>query len=239
MMKLPAYLVALNLSALPADYTWDNVVFNGIWAANDEDSPRLADALQLVSVKAAFTLGIACAEWVVSRVEGHVDTRDAFLRIEAAWAATLDRRYAKLPPPPPSLPSAPKQFASPLRLAMKLLSHAHELLHDTGKDVRSRTQALVMLVDHIAGRHPAFAPWLSESLRRCHADYARVDVPVEKERPVPVEFFDPDFVWSEQAVSDSLGLFIQTLDPATNLHLQSPEEMRAAGFQGVPYGPSR
>ena len=27
-MKLPAYLDALNLAALPIDYEWDNIIFN-------------------------------------------------------------------------------------------------------------------------------------------------------------------------------------------------------------------
>ena len=237
-MKLPAYLIALNLSALPVDYEWDNVVFNTFRECTDEDSPRLVEALQLVSIRAAFALGVACSEWVVARVEGHTETTDALLRKEAAWAATIDPRYAKLPPPPPSSPSAPAQFASPLRLAMKLLSYAHELFTGDGVGVRSSAQGLVMLVDHIAGRHEAFEPWLSESLRRCHEYFLASEVPVEEEQPVPQELFEPDFVWREDLVLEALQRFVQTLDPVGNPYLCSAEEMLAAGFEGSPYGRS-
>lgn len=237
-MKLPAYLIALNLSTLPVDYDWDTVIFNTFWAATDEDNPRLSEALQLLSVRATFALGVACSEWVIARVEGHTETTDALLRTEASWAVTIDPRYAKLPLPPPSPESVPPQFASPLRLAMKLLSYAHERFTGDGEYVHSSTQGLVMLVDHIAGRHEAFEPWLYESLRRCHEYFPASEVPIEEESPVPQELFEPDFVWREDLVLESLQRFVQTLDPARNPYLCSAEEMLAAGFEGSPYGRS-
>jgi hypothetical protein len=235
-MKLPAYLVALNIGAMPVDYVWDTVSFNTYWAVTDEDNPRLANALQLVNTKAAFALGIACSEWVVGRVEGQTDISDALLRIEAGWAGAIDPRYATLPAPPASPPSAPQQFASPLRLAMKLVAYAHECCTGEGEGVRSSTQGLAMLVDHIAGRHPGYAPWLSESLRRCHEHYPASGVPVEDEPPIPQELFNPDFTWSEEGVRQSVQGLLQTLKPASNPYLRPPEEMLAAGFKGVPYG---
>jgi hypothetical protein len=237
-MRLPPYIETLNLSALPVDYTWGAVDYDRLWAVNDEDNPRLINALLLVAVKAAFALGTACAEWVVARVGGHVDTADAVLRIEAAWAGSLDRRYAKLPPPPSTRPVPLDKFADPLHLAMKLISYSHELCTGDGEGVRSSTQGLAMLVDHIAGRHPAFSPWLSESLRRCRAHLPTSETPVEEERPVPHELFEPDFVWTEGAVQEALQRFVQTLDPARNPYLRSAEAMRADGFVGRPYGRS-
>lgn len=234
-MKLPPYLVALNLSELSTDYEWDTVYFNTFWDATDEDNPRLADALLLISVKAAFGIGVACSEWVLARVEGHTDTIDAFLRIEAALAATVDPRYAKFPPPLTSLSSGLPQFESPLRLTVKLLSYAHERCAGDGYGVRSSTQGLCMLVDHITGHHPAFTPWLSESLRRCHEHFPASEAPVEEERPVPQELFEPGFVWSAEASEEALQRVVQTLDPAKNPYLCSPDEMLASGFKGLPY----
>lgn len=235
-MSLPTYLTALNLSALPVDYHWDNEIFNTFWAANDEDSPRLAEALSLISVRAAYGLGVACSEWVAARVTGHVDTADALLRIEAAWAASVDRRYANLPEPPPSPPSAPKHFVSPLRLSMILLSTAVELYQGPGEGVRSNTQGLAMLVEHIAGRHPAFAAWLTESFRRAHQHFPSSDVEVEQQPAVPKEFYEPDFVWRDGIAQESWDRFLKTLDPSRNPYLRSADEMRAAGFPGLPYG---
>jgi len=235
-MTLPAYLVAFNLSVMPVDYQWDTVLFNTFWAVTDEDNPRLANALQLISAKAAFALGVACSEWVVARVDGHTDTKDALSRIEAAWAGAIDPLYAKLPAPPPNPPEAVQLFASPLRLAMKLIANAHESCTGDGEGVRSSTQGLAMLVDHIAGRHPAYAPWLSASLRRCHEHYPASDTLVEDEAPVPRELFNPGFVWSQEAVHAAIQEFLPTLNPAGNPYLRSPEAMLAAGFKGVPYG---
>ncbi len=121
---------------------------------------------------------------------------------------------------------------------MKLLSYAHERFTSDEEEVHSSTQGLVMLVDHIAGRHEAFEPWLSESLRRCHEYMPASEVPVEEERPVPQELFEPDFVWREDLVLEALQRFVQTLDPARNPYLCSAEEMLAAGFEGSPYGRS-
>ena len=232
-MKRPAYLTALNLSALPVDYEWDDDIFAAFWECNDEDNPRLAEALELISIRAAFALGVACSEWVVARVEGHTDITDALLRIEAAWAATIDQRYAKLPPP--SEPSVPSQYASPLHLAMKLLSYAHERFTSEAEEVSASAQGLVMMVDHIAGRHQVFEPWLSESLRRCNECFPASEVPVEQEQPVPKELFEPDFDCRENLVQEALRRFIQTLDPARNPYLCSAEEMLTAGFEGSPY----
>lgn len=234
-MKLPAYLKALNLPATQLDYDWDTDIFNEIRESTGEDNPRLAEALQLISVKASFALGVACSEWVAARVEGRTETAEALARIEACWAAAIHPSYATLSPPPPSLPSAPPQFASPLRLSMKLLSYAHSHLTGEGKGVRRTTQGLVMLVNHIAGRQPVFSQWLTESLRRCHAHFPRSEAPVEKERPVPQELFEPDFVWSEVGVEEALKHYVQTLDPARNAYLRPAEAMRADGFEGDPY----
>ena len=221
-MNLPPYLTALNLSALPVDYSWDNTISNRFWASNDEDNPRLATALGLISVRAAWALGVACAEWVAARVDGHVDIADALLRIEAAWAAAADRRYANLPKPAPSPPSAPGEFAGPLRLAMRFLTNGLEHYHGAGTGVRSGTQALAMLVEHIAGRPPVFSPWLSESLRRAHQYFPRVEVPVEQEAAVSREVYEPAFMWRDGIAQESLDRFVSTLDPSRNPYLRLP-----------------
>ena len=55
---------------------------------------------------------------------------------------------------------------------------------------------------------------------------------------MPQELFNPDFIWSEEAVTKALQRFVETLSPAGNRYLRSPEEMLAAGFKGPPYGRS-
>lgn len=235
-MNTPSYIAALHLETLPPTYEWDTVLFNTFWSVNDEDNPRLASAIQMLSVKATFALGVALCEWVIARVETHTDTRDARLRTEAARAASIDKRYAKLPPPAPTPPSEPAQFASPLRLAMKIGAYSHDRFSGDGEIVYAGTQGLAMLVDHILEQKAEFTAWMSESLRRAHQHYPADDRPAEEQAPVPQELFEPGFVWSQQAVDAALRGFLQSLDPTKNPYLCTPQEMAAAGFTGTPYG---
>jgi hypothetical protein len=237
-MELPAYLKSLNLSTLPVDYDWEWSTLIPFGESTYEDNPRLAEALQLMSVKAVFAVGVACFEWVVARVEGHVDTSDALQRLEAAWAAAIDPRYANLPQPPPSRTSPPQEFVRPLHLATIMLSDAHAGFAGDVDNIYSKSHGFVRLVEHIAGRHPAFDPWLADSLRRCHEHRPASEDPEERERPVPRELFDPSFAWSEDAAQEAIRRFVQTLDPAANPYLVSADEMLAAGFEGQPYGGS-
>ena len=243
-MKLPAYLDALNLAALPIDYEWDNIIFNTFWACNDEDNPRLVEAMLLSSLKAAYALGIASAEWVAARLDGHTDVIDLKLRIEAAWASTVDWRYANLPMPEPLEASAPRVVASPVRLSKKLLAHSHEQYATGDFRLFSHAQGQIMLVDHIAGRAPAFAPWLAAALRTAalhypvHPAHPEKEDPVDAQPAVPREMFEPGFVWSDAAVEVSQRALVASITPATNPYLRPAAEMRSLGFAGVPYGRS-
>jgi len=235
--QLPDYLKHLQLSALPVDYEWDNAIANDFWAAHDESSPRLAAAINPINGRAAFALGVACAEWVLARVEGHVDTSDASMRVQAAWASVADWRYASLPSPDDAV-DGPIEFSHPLYLAMRLIARAHQMYSDGNVDVNSRAQALAMEAEHVAGRHPAFEPWLEESLRRCNQHYPDTGVAIEDQPPVAREFFNPEFTFREGIAEESLARFLASLDPDANPYLRSPADMLELGFKGAPYNRS-
>lgn len=232
------YLKALQLSTLPVDYDWEWEILIPFREFTDDDNPRLADAVQQLGLKAAFALGVASFEWIVARVEGYVDTTDALLRIEAAWAAAIDPRYANLPEPPPCITAPPQEFVRPLHLATIMLSDAHAGLNGDIGIVYCTAPGLVMLANHIVGRHQAFDPWLAESLRRCHEYFPRSEEPEENEKAVPKALFQPNFVWNDDDVQEGLRRFVEPLDPAANPYLRASEEMLADGFEGQPYGGS-
>src|SRR5262249_55232398 len=144
-------------------------------------------------------------------------------------------RYAKFTPPAPSPPTARKEFASPLRLAMKLITQAHEFYREGSSDVKSRAQGLAMDAEHVAGRHSAFEPWLAESLRRCYQHYPDTGASIADQPPVPKEFFEPHFTFREGSAEESLARFVTTLNPSANPYLRSPAEMLEMGFRGIPY----
>lgn len=210
----------LGLSAAPLDYDWSMGISNMIWSAMDEDHPRLADALDRLGVDAAFGLAVACAEWVVARVDAHADTADARLRIDAAWAAQAHPGAASLPLPPSTPPSAEVAWAQPLRLAMKVLAQLHADLADgQALDVRRGAFSLVSLADHVAGRSPAFPTWLEEVMRRAAQHFPPDDVaPL---RAVPRAFFAPGIVWQDGAGASLEAIFLQGLNRA-NPYLIAP-----------------
>jgi hypothetical protein len=236
-MGLPEYLKSLALSTLPVDYEWEWENLIPFRECGDEDSPRLAEALQLLNARAWFAISIAGCEWIVARVEGHIDTSETRKRIQAAWAVAIDHRYASFPEPPDPSPSLPQEFVRPLHMAEIILSDACEGLADDEDDIFSAAQGSIMLASHVAGRHQAFDPWLAESLSRCHEHYPVTEDPTDQMR-VPSEIFVPDFEWTEKSVGEAIQRFVQTLDPTANPCLRSAQDMLADGFEGQPYSGS-
>lgn len=160
------------------EYEWNQVFFNGFWATTDEDEPVLIAALMRCSPRAAFALTVACAEWVVARVEGELDVTEARQRIELGWRAAMDPLSVEMAFPPPSPASLPAHFASPLRLSMKLLAYGLQKLRDDEDDVRSIAQGTAMLARHVYDGHPVFEAWLQDSLRRLAAAFPEGNLPV-------------------------------------------------------------
>jgi hypothetical protein len=240
MMELPDYLERKELKSR-VDYEWTRRIGNKFQAVPGEDYPKLWDALEEISVRAAYALGVACSEWAVARLRHLADVSDALLRIEAAWAGTIDWRYPTLPEPEtPSTPAGPDPIAEPLWLAQLFLTDLHTGYVKThnkvpNKAVRGTTLQLALLDKHIVPKAAGFDKWLTTSLRKAKAHYPATKASVEKEAPVPPDFFDPDFEWSEEAVAASQARFLATLSPSRNPYLRKAAEMKADGFKGEPY----
>ena len=184
-------LDAAGLAALPLDHDWSLPIGNGFLAANAESRPELARALALLSEPALFALAVAASEWVVARVAGHTDVDDARLRLDAAWAATLDPARAHLPKPGKTPEDADLRAARPMRLAMVLLGNLHEgLPADDTFLLFGCTLRLVMVAEHVTGRVPAFNPWLEAVLKSAASRHpASPGTPYRQQPPVAPSFF--------------------------------------------------
>ena len=233
-MRRRAYLDPKTLQA-PVNYEWTRRFSNKLQAVPGEDYPKLWDALEELSVRAAFALGVACSEWTAARLQHLADVSDLVLRIEASWAATIDWRYASLPEPEPPPPSpSPDPVAAPVWLASLFLTDLHDYYGKTyggaeNQGVRGTALPAALLVRHITPKKAGFDKWLTESMRKAKAHYAAKKKPIEKEAPVPPDFFDPEFKWSEEAVAASQARLLASLDPK-NPYLRMPDQMRADGF---------
>lgn len=184
-------LNASGLAALPLDHDWSIHIGNGFLAANAESRPELARALALISEPALFALAVAASEWVVARVAGHTDVDDARLRLDAAWAATQDPARAHLPKPGKTPDDVDLRAARPVRLAMVLLGNSHEgLPADDTFLLFGCTLRLVMMAEHVAGRVPAFSPWLKTVLKSAASQHPSCSgTPYRQQSPVAPSFF--------------------------------------------------
>ena len=231
-MTLTDYLQSLDLQALPLDFRWEPLDANLIWAATDEDDPRLADAMQRIKPTQLYALGLACCEWVAARFESHTDVTDLRLRIEAAWAAVIDWRYARITDVAPLPEDVPRQTVRPVWFCSHVMAHAYLMF--TGQEALNDAYALVRLCNHVLGRHPAFEPWLSQTMRRLATQFPQID-DGSNGRPIPRSFFDPTFVWDDARAEDELKRTIESLDPSRNPYLRAPAGMLDKGFTGTPY----
>ena len=52
---------------------------------------------------------------------------------------------------------------------------------------------------------------------------------------MPIEVFDPEFVWHPELAAELIDRFLGTLAPQRNPFLRTPAEMLDDGFRGTPY----
>lgn len=240
MMIARAYLDPRALQT-KVDYEWTRRIANKFQAVPGEDYPKLWDALEELSLRACYALGVACSEWVVARFQHLSNVADAELRIEAASAATIDWRYAN--PSEPDAPDSgpnPDPVAEPLWLAALFLFDLHGFYVKTyegekNQGIRGTALSLILLARHVVPKKAGFDKWLTASMRKAKAQYPAAKSPIQKEGNVPPAFFEVDFKWSEDAAAESQANILASLNPARNPYLRKPSQMKADGFKGDPY----
>jgi hypothetical protein len=237
-MTLPSYLQAAKVADKPIDYKWDVQIQNRIAASDADRKPALAKAVGKLSVKAAFAFGVACAGWVVARLSNQTDVADALLRLDAAWAATADARYAELPDPVDVDPDKVNPAADPVYQAMAILSDMHQqYLVGRGDHVLMDAYILALLAEHVAGRNATFKKWVPDVLKRLGKAHPNSSKPLAKEASVARELLDADPP-SKIDLSASQARLLTSLDPARNPYLVAAADLKAAGI-ATPYSGKR
>jgi len=230
-MSIPAYLQSAKVADKAIDYKWDIRIQNRIVTTDADRKPALSKAIGKISAKAAFAFAVACAEWVTVRLSQHTDVADAMLRLQAAWAATVDLRYARLSKPDVVDPDNVDPAADPVYMAMRVLYDAH-MRYLAGREDRVYLDALILgvLAEHVAGRNPVFKRWAPEVLKRASQQHPGSAKKATKEPAVARESFDLDPP-DKATLAASQANLLAGLNPARNRYLAPAAALRAAGIK--------
>ena len=240
----PRHITAAEVVGAPIEYKWNAGLAVSLV---EKENARLQSALQTTHFKANLAVGTSLAEWVVWRLHGYVELTDAHHRVEAAWAAVIDPAYVS------SLDielSEDDDFddkepaAGPLEATLDALGELFGRYRSLSSTIEEPVIALASLARHVVPNKKSFDRWLSTSLRRASKvfpyDVSRYDKSTDTydpsyESPVPKEFFEEDFKYSESTGLQVLRDFLESLDPSGNPYLCSSDAMLEAGFRGTPY----
>lgn len=240
----PSYVEEAGITESPLKYKWSADIGLKFYASKDAN-PRLLTAIEAVGFRAAMSLGIAITEWGIWRLEGHADLKDALARVEAAWACSIDATYAKDLKFTLSdgVHEGGDSIRGPLEICLAVLGelcarYSKNSIYIVGSVIRQ-----AQLVRYILPDKAAFDEWLSSSLRTAAKTFPRTATYDRKkgifdpsaEPPVPREFFEPGFVYSDDVSRAALRAFLKTLDPKKNPYLRTAKEVTATGFKGTPY----
>jgi len=238
----PNFIKSTGIIGAPIKYKWNSDLGLKFYAAKDQNA-RLYKAIDASQFKAKMAIGAAVTEWIIWRFDGHTNLADAHQRIEAAWVSVIDPLYTKNL----SLKMKEDDDAAPvegaLELALCLLGEIHGRYAKGNIYLAERIVNQSMLARHLMPEKKPFDDWLSTTLQRAAEAFPRTTnydkrtgiFDASGEKPVPREFFDPNFQYTEVHAEAALRAFLQTLDPKQNPYLNTPEEMKAAGFKGTPY----
>ena len=215
-------------------YPWDLDQSDAIAYPRDDEHERLRKAVWQSSLRCAFGVLLATAEWAVWRFEGLVELTDPLLRIEAGYVAIVDPHLVQLPEPPDDFPDEMQDAHGPLMLVRMLIASGFEAYATGEKSVYENALSMALLARHIAPKTKPFDAWLSATLRRAHARCPRVGGNVDDSvSPLPrAFFFEPEREWDDAAARHAIAVELARLDGSGNPYLRDVKAARGASRPG-------
>jgi hypothetical protein len=246
MISIPYVIKEAHVAGLPMTFDWNEEISSS-FAFDIEQNIRMSRAFDEANYRTNMTLAVCIFEWFVRRFEGVFDISDAFSRLEAAYACTINPHYlnraefnkielgnGEPPPDEDVLMVGIYRVWEPLKVfCAAQIGLAGECVN------------IALLTHHVMSGSNAFDSWFEAALRKGATAFPREVRSYDwkanfynctVERIIPREFFfDPDFEYSDEAAMDVLQQFLDSLDPEANPYLYTTDEMRANGYARTPY----
>lgn len=244
MLTQPSFMPP-DLAKPPLDYEWDHGIV-GKLGDPDQQPARLVKAIWAINYKAKMALALTSLEWMLWRLNGRTDISDPLQRIEAAWASTVDHRYAKaLDFNDVRDDLVRKGNPDGLRQTVLIrLNHLHFQFVKSRSALEREAIKCVHLAHYVLPASAGFEAWLKRTLAALTKAYPCSDsfdrdartFDHSAEPPIPRAWFEsltvPPKAAADRAAWDA---FLSSLNPAENRYLIPAKKMRTAGFVGEPY----
>lgn len=242
MINPPAYIDNLKIVGAPIKYKWNSDLALKFFAAKDQNV-RLYEAVDRCNFRAKMALGIAISECAIWRFQGHADLTDALNRVEAAWASSINPAYARDLKAELTRDDDREIVDAALEMVLAVLGIIDARYRKGSIYLAEPVVRQAVLAQHLLPDKKLFTAWLSETVKRAAETFPRLSeydeesefYDASQEAPVPRDFFDPGYQYSQAAAAESVSKFIKALDPGRNPYLRTSEEMKAQGFAGTPY----
>jgi hypothetical protein len=243
-LEKPGYLNELEIIGAPISYKWSDKIACHF---DEMENPKLIRAVDQSNFKAKMAIGAMITELVMWRYDGQAEISDGLKRAEAAWACAIDRYYSK----DLSLDLSGDFFQDeqpiegPIECALDYLETIYNRYTTGEVYLADAVTTLIFVAFHCFPNKKKFSAWLSETLRHTakvfpvgideDEFYDLESYDCSHEKPCFRAFFEPGFEYAEESAREAINRFLQSLNPNDNPYLRTPEEMKAAGFSGIPY----
>jgi hypothetical protein len=225
-LKIPTYIQKSGIVSVPISYKWNSNIGLHYYAAKDMNI-RLYESIDASNFKAKMSIAVAVTEWIVWRFYGQVNLEDALFRVEAAWASSIDSNYINDLSLKMTKDDNIDSIGGALELALCLLGEIDSRYANGNIFLAGRIVNQTMLARHLMPNKKVFNDWLSLIFQRTAKLFprgAKYDRRIgtydaSHEKPVPRDFFDPAFKYTETAAQEAVRAFLQSLDPKQNPYL--------------------
>ena len=237
--------VRLGIIDAPVRYRWSNSI-----ACRFEETvnSKLLHAVDLINYRSKMAIGALVSELIMWRFEGLTDIDDGMKKSEAAWACAIDPLYSKdlnyCFTDDHYIHDKDPVFGA-IEIALSQLETIQKRYAQGGIYLTASVTILILVARHVFPKKTEFSSWLSDTLQHTENYFKRgmsekdfyslKSYDYSHEKPCFREFFEPDFVYTDENARDAINRFLQSLDPNENPYLRTPDEMKAVGFSGVPY----